>query len=102
MPFLAATRTGLRIHLRTETKIGRASTNHLRISAPEVSNEHALIRWRGERWEIQDLHSSNGTLVNDDKLAPGVWTPIEEGDRLAFGHLQIAYDFEEAGPPQAS
>ena len=101
MAFLSATRTGLRIALRAETRIGRASTNQIRLSAPEVSGEHAVIRWRDDQWEIQDLNSRNGTLVNDDKLEPGVWTALDVGDRLAFGSVQIAYDFDEGGPPAA-
>lgn len=97
MASLVTTRTGLRIPLRAETKVGRASTNQIRIPAPEVSNEHAVLRPNRGGWEVCDLGSRNGTLVNEDKLDPHVWRTLEAGDRLAFGSVGINYDFEEEG-----
>ena len=33
-----------------------------------MSQKHGAITWNGERWQIVDLGSSNGTTVNDAEL----------------------------------
>ena len=47
-----------------EHTVGRADQNAVQISAPRVSNRHAVIRVDGERLFVRDLGSSNGTEVN--------------------------------------
>ncbi|HZQ38153.1 MAG TPA: FHA domain-containing protein [Dehalococcoidia bacterium] len=55
---------------RDEATIGRGNTNDIPIDLPTVSVHHAVVRRRGERWELVDLHSRNGTTINGQ--------PIEE------------------------
>lgn len=44
--------------------IGRGKDNSIHISAPSLSKEHARITVIGNRVELEDLNSSNGTFVN--------------------------------------
>ncbi len=54
-----------------------------------VSRQHACIFQRGETVEIQDLASTNGTLLNGERLAPYVPEPLKDGDQLQLGKLVI-------------
>ncbi len=54
-----------------------------------VSRQHACIFQRGETVEVQDLASTNGTLLNGERLAPYVPEPLKDGDELQLGKLLI-------------
>jgi len=58
-----------------------------------VSRLHACIFQRGETVEIQDLASTNGTLLNGERLAPYVSVPLKDGDQLQLGKLLIEVSF---------
>ena len=58
-----------------------------------VSRQHACIFQRGETAEVQDLASTNGTLLNGERLAPYVPEPLKDGDRLQLGKLLIEVSF---------
>jgi phosphoserine phosphatase RsbU/P len=64
--------------------IGRGETCDLRLEDPKVSRPHAqFIEDRGG-WRIADKGSRWGTFVNGQKIQPGNWVPVAEGD-----HIQI-------------
>ncbi|MBC7317564.1 MAG: FHA domain-containing protein, partial [Chloroflexi bacterium] len=50
-----------------------------------VSRNHARIEQRQRRFYIIDLHSANGTLVNEERLTPGVPRLLHQGDRIRLG-----------------
>ena len=54
-----------------------------------VSRQHACIFQRGDTVEVQDLASTNGTLLNGERLAPYVPEPLKDGDQLQLGKLLI-------------
>ena len=58
-----------------------------------VSRQHACIFQRGETVEVQDLASTNGTLLNGQRLAPYVSEPLRDGDQLQLGMLLIDVSF---------
>jgi pSer/pThr/pTyr-binding forkhead associated (FHA) protein len=47
------------------TTIGRAPLNQIVIDNPAVSAQHAIIARSDECYRLKDLHSANGTQVND-------------------------------------
>lgn len=71
--------------LRQRCIFGRSRACTHRLCEPEVSGEHALVRWTGGVWEVQDLHSRNGTFVDGRRLAPGERTVMNSGAMLGFG-----------------
>lgn len=79
--------------------IGRSSACQLRVECPETSGEHALLRWRSGVWELQDLHSRNGTYIDGRRLRPGGQIGLAEGARLGFGHPD-QYTLFDVGPPR--
>ena len=48
--------------------IGRKPDNDLAIDHPAVSGHHCRISQQGDTYFIEDLNSTNGTLVNDKKI----------------------------------
>lgn len=52
------------------------------LSDPNVSRRHAQITLAGTEWSIEDLNSTNGTLVNNRRITR---CPLRNGDVLTFG-----------------
>lgn len=69
--------------------VGRADDCDARLSDPEVSRHHALVWREGDSAWVEDLASSNGTLVNGEPVR-GV-AAIQSGDVVGFGHATFAY-----------
>lgn len=49
---------------------------------PNVSRRHAELSYTGSGWCIEDLNSTNGTLVNNRRITR---CPLRNGDLLTFG-----------------
>ncbi|MBI3647784.1 MAG: FHA domain-containing protein [Actinobacteria bacterium] len=69
--------------LTASTVLGRAPECEIRLDDTYVSQEHARIFGKGERWYVEDLGSTNGTFVNDQRLAAPA--QVEPGDRIRVG-----------------
>jgi len=69
---------------RGELLVGRSAECHVRIDDANLSRKHLLLRL-GERIEIEDLESLNGTRVGDRKLAAGTAQPLREGEVITLG-----------------
>ncbi len=88
---------------KNEITFGRGDLAH--ISKPDVdlasadgmslgvSREHAVIRRVDERYFIEDLNSTNGTWLNENRLAPGQPYPINNGDQIRLGQLLVLVYF---------
>ncbi len=59
---------GLSFAVRRPLVLGRALECDLAIVSPHVSRQHARLELEGEHLSVEDLGSSNGTLVNDERL----------------------------------
>lgn len=86
--------------LLNEHLIGRGAQCALRLSAPYVSAQHALIRWDGHCWEILDRGSRNGTQLNGARLEPGRAYRLAKDHALCFGHADERWILMDAGEPQ--
>lgn len=76
-------RAGQVIPLDPVTVIGRNRKATIVIDSSFVSNEHTQITWERDGWWVSDLHSTNGTFVNDRKI--GVPTRVGAGDLIEIG-----------------
>jgi pSer/pThr/pTyr-binding forkhead associated (FHA) protein len=54
-----------------------------------ISREHAAIFGRGSLILIEDLGSTNGTLLNGERLDPYMPEPLQHGDQLQLGQMLI-------------
>ncbi|MEL6184449.1 MAG: FHA domain-containing protein [Myxococcota bacterium] len=92
--------TERRIPLASSTLVGRSPSAWLRPDTPHVSDAHALIVWRGSRWWVRDLSSTNGTLLDGRRLTAGGDEPLSSGSELVFGAERATYRLESASAPQ--
>jgi hypothetical protein len=67
-----------------------------------VSREHACIFRRGNSIEVEDLSSTNGTLLNGKRLAPYLPVPLSDGDQLQLGKLLIEVGLRGSAPRRGS
>ncbi len=68
--------------------IGRRPTNDIHIDNLGISGEHASILTIGDDSFLEDLDSTNGTLVNGKLVKKYV---LQHGDRIEFGKFQLKY-----------
>jgi len=47
--------------------LGRKGDQPFAITADGVSSQHAKITIDGDKWTLEDLHSTNGTFIRDEK-----------------------------------
>jgi len=74
---------------RDRISIGRARNCDVVLRDPSVSKLHGHFRFiDGNRWELVDLGSQNGTCKNGTPLAPHRPEPVEWGDLLLFGVVE--------------
>lgn len=71
-----------------EVHMGRELDNTLRLPDPSISRHHCVIRKVGGGYEIQDLQSSNGVLVNGNRVQA---SPLRDGDRVTLGQVQLTF-----------
>jgi chromosome segregation ATPase len=72
--------------LGRRTRIGRAPGCELHIESSSVSRHHALVLTHSRDVIIEDLHSTNGVLVNGRKVTRQLLT---DGDILTIGEAQF-------------
>lgn len=63
--------------------IGRSEDNMVILSDRYVSSHHLKIYMRNNEYILEDLGSTNGTFVNDVKIASKV--TLKRGDRIKVG-----------------
>jgi pSer/pThr/pTyr-binding forkhead associated (FHA) protein len=68
--------------------IGRLRDCDVMIDDQAVSREHCLIMKRGDRWQIDDQTSRNGTYVNDLEIK---MTYLSSGDRITLGNYEVVF-----------
>lgn len=85
-----------------ENLVGRVREAAVWLGHDSVSRAHARITVDGDRAEVVDLGSRNGTFVSEVRVtAPVV---LGDGDDVRFGSVRVDYIFLNAGPstPTAS
>src|SRR6266550_2512011 len=73
--------------LKPNNNLGAEADNDLVLNDPLVSGRHARLRWDGVGWWLEDLGSTNGTLVDGQRIAPHIAQKIAAGARLQLGDM---------------
>ncbi len=74
---------GVRLPLGEEVLIGRSTDCQLLLDDDYVSTRHARIRRAGAEFQVEDLGSTNGTFVNNQRITTP--TTFGLGDTLRIG-----------------
>ena len=78
---------GQLIPLQPNTTIGRSPHNTIALDDSFVSASHALMSWRGKRWWLEDMGSTNGTFANRRQVREP--TPVAFGDLVEIGRAKF-------------
>jgi hypothetical protein len=65
---------------------GRSAQCDIRIDDEMASRRHFMLAQSPAGWQITDLNSTNGTLLNGRRLPPDVPVPLALSDRITVGH----------------
>ena len=69
--------------------IGRALENDIVITSKRVSREHARVRREGWHVILEDLGSTNGTFLNDERVLSSV--ELRDGDGIKIGDVTLVF-----------
>jgi hypothetical protein len=72
--------------------VGRSNNSGLQIEDVNVSKFHALFAQEEDGYSIFDLHSVNGTYINDVRITS---SKLVDGDIIRFGTVAMRYDATE-------
>jgi hypothetical protein len=81
---------GERFDLIGGLSIGRSGDADVRIDDRYASGLHARIYSRGGRFYVEDMNSTNGTLLNDATLHDEA--ELEEGDLVRIGDTEFRFE----------
>src|SRR6266849_1101700 len=73
--------------VKPEISIGSDDINDIVIGSPTVSRRHAKLVRRQGHYELTDLDSTNGTLINSRRISTP--TLVELGDEVRFGSVRF-------------
>ena len=71
---------------KNEIVLGRDERCDVKLSADSVSRKHAVIREKNGTYEIADLYSANGTVVNTRCITT---SSLETGDLILIAPFTI-------------
>jgi len=68
--------------------LGRATECEIVLATPEVSRRHAMLVRDGDRYEVRDLESINGTFVNGEKVSRRA---LQVGDVVRVEDFELTF-----------
>jgi hypothetical protein len=82
-------RPGQTYDLHPVTTLGAAGDNTIVLGDPFVSSHHARLTWDGDGWWVEDLDSSNGTVVDEQACQANARCRLAPGGRLGLGEMLL-------------
>ena len=73
--------------------VGRTKENDLSVDDTSVSKMHASLIFNSEKQLlVADTGSTNGTFINDQRIAYGRAFPIANADNVKFGNIEVTFE----------
>ena len=87
--------------MKTEVIIGRDSSADILVNDAEVSRHHAVIKFNANGYSIEDLGSTNGTVINGQRITgPHM---IMGGELISLGeHISLVFEPQPVIDPDAT
>ena len=76
---------------KTKITVGRARNNDVIIRAGKVSKIHAAFIVGKDDWQLMDMGSVNGTVVNGERLEKNQSVELSSGDMISFWRYVFEY-----------
>ena len=82
------------VSLRPDARLvlGRADDSDVCVPDESVSRRHAALSGTGGVWQVEDLGSSNGTVVGGERLARGEVRAVSPGTIVQIGDARFLLD----------
>jgi hypothetical protein len=74
--------------------IGRDPTSDCHLEDQTISAQHARLDYHHGQWWVEDLHSTNGTFLNQNPVSEPL--VLTSGDQLRCGQLTLQIAMKEA------
>lgn len=81
----------------TEQTIGRDASCSFAVPSRKLSRQHARVFGGVGAWGIEDLNSTNGVLVNKQRVTTA-W--LKQGDEIRLGPVAFRYELEAPPKPE--
>lgn len=97
LEFIEGPQAGKVVTLGAQTHLGRLSgvsaesSSVISFSDERVSRQHARIVRRGDNFFIEDLNSTNGTVLRGLKLRPWIPYPLHDGDEIGVCTTRLRF-----------
>ena len=66
----------------------------MQLSPPEVSKQHAFVKYTASGWCVRDLDSRNGLFVNGKRVREAI---LNNGDQMTVGPYTIVLTTDPPG-----
>ena len=85
---------GTVLELKASSELGRKTGPFMDFLGKfeTISRKHAIITANKNNWLISDAGSSNGTLVNGEKVKPGASIALKSGDTVYLADQRFSVD----------
>jgi pSer/pThr/pTyr-binding forkhead associated (FHA) protein len=83
------------VEIKDGDTLGRTAQNAVVLKVPEASRSHCRFSSERGSWFVEDLGSSNGTLVNGRRVTK---FELQDGDEIRIGAVSLR--FFDAGPEE--
>lgn len=80
-----------------EWSLGRSEGCDITIDDTKASRKHCIITKSDNHYFITDLGSSNGTYLNQKKMKANKIAPLNSGDSICIGRLNIQFELVNDG-----
>lgn len=81
--------------LHNGIKVGRSKACDIVLNDASVSREHGIFVLERDNWYIIDNGSTNGVILNYDRIPIGVKVPIRNGSILQFGNIIFSFHLQK-------
>lgn len=100
--FISGKYSGGEFMLKEDSKIiiGRDISADVAIIESKVSRKHACLSNAGADVFLEDLDSTNGTVLNGNNVKPKEKITLKVGDELVFGESLIKFIGDSSQPPK--
>ena len=84
-------RHGIHRIIGPETSVGASPSVDFTLSDPQVSGEHFRVRVNGHMFSLQDMKSTNGTLVNQNPVSKRTPVRLKNFDEIEAGNTRLLF-----------